>query len=92
MSDITERLRMLGDLVAQAAADEIDRLRNENFTLAANQCKAGYSGEHGDHMCLLEQAAKEMRSDYMTSEGHHPGYVLVPTAAFRKLQAALARG
>lgn len=34
-----------------AAADEIERLRKEAFSLAANQCHAGYGGEYGHHRC-----------------------------------------
>lgn len=33
------------------AADEIERLRKEAFSLAANQCHAGYCGEYGHHRC-----------------------------------------
>lgn len=33
------------------SADIMEELYEECFRLAANQCKAGYSGEHGDHMC-----------------------------------------
>jgi hypothetical protein len=38
----------------------------------------------------LAEAAVEILADHMTSEKHHPGYVLVPVAAFNKLRAALA--
>ncbi|MEC5289438.1 MULTISPECIES: hypothetical protein [unclassified Aurantimonas] len=36
--------------LAEARA-EIERLRNENFALSANQCHDGYAGEHGHHRC-----------------------------------------
>lgn len=38
---------------------------------------------------LLNEAAAEMLADHMTSEHHHPDYVLVPTAAFNKIRAAI---
>lgn len=31
------------------------------------------------------QALSGLADDYMTSETHHPGYVLIPTAKFEKL-------
>lgn len=41
------------------AANRIEELERENFALSANQCKAGYSGEHGDHMCRYVDALKD---------------------------------
>lgn len=38
---------------------------------------------------LMRQAIKEMVDDYMTSEKHHPDYVLVPVSAFEKARDAL---
>lgn len=35
----------------------------------------------------LRGAIQAMLDDHMTSETHHPGYVLVPTAAFEKVRA-----
>lgn len=35
---------------------------------------------------LYREVAQEMLSDHMTSEEHHPGYVLVPTSSFEKLK------
>ena len=37
----------------------------------------------------LRDAIQTMLDDHMTSETHHPGYVLVPTAAFEKARAAI---
>ncbi|MDX9862548.1 MAG: hypothetical protein RBS99_16700 [Rhodospirillales bacterium] len=66
MSDLVERLRKqavcvylaaeagpANDISAslKAAADEIERLRAENFALAADQCHDGYAGDHGEHRC-----------------------------------------
>lgn len=33
--------------------------------------------------------AREMLADHMTSDQHHPGYVLVPAAAFEKMRRAV---
>jgi len=37
---------------------ERDEARDDAFSLAANQCHEGYAGEHGDHMCRIEDRAK----------------------------------
>ena len=39
----------------------------------------------------LLATAGEMLADHMTSERHHPGYVLVPTAAFERMRATVAK-
>jgi hypothetical protein len=50
--DIVTRLRRdCMSLIADEAADEIERLRKEAFHLAANQCHSGYAGEYGHHRC-----------------------------------------
>jgi hypothetical protein len=36
------------------------------------------------------EALRGIGDDYMTSERHHPGYVLIPTAKFEQIQAALS--
>lgn len=36
----------------------------------------------------LEGALSGIADDYMTSEQHHPGYVLIPTAKFEQLRSA----
>jgi hypothetical protein len=38
----------------------------------------------------LRAACEGIADDYMTSEHHHPGYVLIPTAKFEAIHAALA--
>ncbi len=35
------------------AADILDELYEDSFRLAANQCKAGYLGDGGDHQCRI---------------------------------------
>ena len=44
------------------AADLLEEFSEECFALAANQCKAGYSGEHGDHMCRMEDRVRELEA------------------------------
>ncbi|MDR6144980.1 hypothetical protein QE363_000773 [Sphingomonas sp. SORGH_AS870] len=41
-----------------------------------------------DEYSVLAQAVRGISDDFMTSEAHHPGYVLIPTAKFEQLQAA----
>lgn len=38
----------------------------------------------------LRRAVEGIDADYMTSETHHPGYVLIPTAKFEEIRQALA--
>lgn len=38
----------------------------------------------------LRTACEGIADDYMTSEHHHPGYVLIPTAKFEEIRAAIA--
>lgn len=38
----------------------------------------------------LREAVEGIDDDYMTSENHHPGYVLIPTAKFEAIRAALS--
>jgi len=37
----------------------------------------------------LLEAVRPIADDFMTSETHHPGYVLIPTARFDAIRAAL---
>lgn len=37
----------------------------------------------------LREACEGIDRDYMTSDEHHPGYVLIPTAKFDAIRAAL---
>ena len=38
----------------------------------------------------LVEALRDFGTDYMTSEAHHPGYVLIPTEQFDRIRAALS--
>ena len=40
----------------------------------------------------LEGAVAGIADDYMTSEKHHPGYVLIPVAKFEQLRRATLQG
>ncbi len=40
----------------------------------------------------LDAALSDIDADYMTSEQHHPGYVLIPTAKFEDLRRARNAG
>lgn len=48
------------------AADRIEALERENFALAANQCKHGVSGEHGDHVCSRIEALEKALRDCLS--------------------------
>lgn len=39
---------------------------------------------------MLVNAVQGIADDYMTSENHHPGYVLIPTEKFDAIRVALA--
>jgi hypothetical protein len=52
--------------------ERLEQLEAENFSLAANQCKAGYSGEHGDHMCRINDALR-----HALIGGNHLANVLI---------------
>jgi hypothetical protein len=41
------------------------------------------------HEALL-QALKGFDDDFLTSDTHHPGYVLIPTEVFERIRTALA--
>lgn len=45
----------------------------------------------GEEMRLRE-ALGDFGDDYMTSEQHHPGYVLIPSEQFERIRAALTKG
>lgn len=49
-----------------------------------------YTHPPATDVAALVEAAKAMGDDYMTSEHHHPRYVLVPTVAFEQMRQALA--
>lgn len=47
------------------------------------RCKMDYLSEALDeYPTSLEEVCAGIKNDYMTSEQHHPGYVLIPTKLF----------
>lgn len=42
------------------------------------------------YLDAVVEAAEGIADDYMTSEQHHPGYVLIPTERFEAIRAAVA--
>lgn len=45
-----------------------------------------------DREAGLRAACTGIDDDYMTSESHHPGHVLIPTDRFERIRAALSAG
>jgi len=78
-----------GRLRAWAVA--LDRLANEMLESALliddapMATKLDQDGGSGD----LMEALRGFADDYMTSETHHPGYVLIPTSKFERICSAL---
>ena len=75
-----------------AACRQIDRLEKLN----GDMLQAQHRQERRYQLLLaslgqMQAIADEMSADHMTSEKHHPGYVLVPSSAFDKLMNILAR-
>lgn len=66
-----------------AAHEHLKNLRVANILAALT----GSLGE-GKAAALIE-AVTGIDHDYMTSENHHPGYVLIPTGRFESIRAAI---
>lgn len=70
-----------------------DELEQPAHTDASNlyqelaDAKADAQRLHKEKMALVE-VLLGVDADYMTSEKHHPGYVLIPTEKFEQLRAA----
>lgn len=64
--------------------DEWDALARQ----AAGEPKMMLSPEDQARVRAALAAIAGVSSDFMTSENHHPGYVLIPTAKFEQLRAA----
>lgn len=45
-------------------------------------------GKHAYRECMVAAALGGIEDDYMTSEKHHPAYVLIPVKKFEQLCAA----
>lgn len=75
------------------SAVEVERLTKINKELVRDFNTLLIAGaRQDDRIRKLEEAAQAMLDDYMTSETHHPDYVLVPTTAFEKICAAIGAG
>lgn len=48
-------------------------------------------GKELEELIAIKSAAQQMLADHMTSETHHPGYVLVPAVAFEKMRAVVEK-
>jgi chromosome segregation ATPase len=71
-----------------------DRIEEENFALAANQCHAGYSDEGGSHRCREVDAAIETKGRFDTPDENGCWYGVekctLPHCDCEKLTAVLA--
>lgn len=59
-----------------------DLFHDEGLTMSVND------KSDAERIAELENAIAGIDDDYMTSEKHHPGYVLIPVAVFDRLCAA----
>lgn len=92
--DYTLKLRALLDRSREYVTDAVEAHRHDDGvellaeadTLLANAATPAPSPVTGALVAALEG----FDDDYMTSETHHPGYVLIPTATFERIRAALA--
>lgn len=77
------------------ASRQVAALEAENFALAANQCHEGYAGEHGDHMCRIEdrlKAAERQVAEAVAAERERCAKIHdVQAEQFEKKRAALHR-
>jgi hypothetical protein len=84
----------LCDLLSDAITDSLDQDWSPKD--GAKYCVEAllYSSDICDRIAAtrkpsaLVEAITGISDDYMTSENHHPGYVLIPTLRFEKLCAA----
>jgi hypothetical protein len=67
----------------------IAALEAENFALAANQCKHGVSGEHGDHVCARIKALEAENERLGTENWALTGVVEQQAARIAALEVAL---
>jgi len=78
-------LARLGSVEAFTVSRSIDKDRDAELLARIDYARASGSGEPSRLMAALAGFA----DDYMTSETHHPGYVLIPTEKFERIRAAL---
>lgn len=93
VSGVRQKIDGLGDCVVIHGADGRGYVflpcGREAHLHALADAKALASGINAD--AAIQMACQAMLDDHMTSEAHHPGYVLVPTAAFEKVREAIGK-
>lgn len=92
VSGVRQKVEGLGDCIVIHGADGCGYVflpcgRDAHLHALAD-AKALASGINAD--VAIWEACQSMLDDHMTSETHHPGYVLVPTAAFEKVRRAVS--
>lgn len=96
LSNILEGCRTTArDLSAKAARDDL-KISDLNAMvlryLARAEAAEALATKAEADVVRLTEALDGFGSDFMTSEKHHPGYVLIPTDQFERVRAALGRG
>ena len=76
----------IGDWIIKGVKGEHYPCKPEIFALTYDDASAST----GLSQAAVAAALQGFADDYMTSENHHPGYVLIPTAKFDAIRAALS--
>jgi hypothetical protein len=76
------KLKRLGSMEAFTGSRSIDKDRDAELLARIDYARAPTPN--------LMAALEGFDDDYMTSETHHPGYVLIPTDKFERIRTALA--
>lgn len=84
---LRKALVRLGSMEAFEGSRSIDKDRDRELLARIDFARAHATGEVRD---ALREALTGFGDDYMTSEAHHPGYVLIPTAKFEEVRSALS--
>jgi|GEM_PF-4554156 len=90
-----EQWRQVWSTVALLAQDHEDPRLNLAVSLLHDTIKRAFTERTADLVAdnaKLREVARAMLSDHMTSEQHHPGYVLVPTVPFEAMRAIMEQG
>jgi len=84
--------RLLATLAGLAVPDKgVQGDQGDSRGPGNDQCGSQPEADVGA-TAALAKALEGFDDDYMTSETHHPGYVLIPTAKFEEIQTALKTG
>lgn len=84
----TARLTKALDEYISAALAEANEARS--ILQQAVLDRAAERDEANRQIAERDEALKGFDDDFMTSETHHPGYVLIPTAVFERVRALLS--